>query len=294
MDTGESLMELKSSIFGLKSWFYNQKEINPSLSDLVHEKGFNSFSPKGISSYLTFRYPIGDLTMFENVKRVPAGYGYNLEKLNRYWNPFFAEKVPIDSIPQTTIEQMLIANIKRYAHEKIGFVISGGIDSSLLVALYRKLFPKKEIRTYVAGFESSNEFNYAQIVANEYETNHTEVVLTKDSFSPYNKLGSLVSFKGEPVHPNELPLAIVEEYAKYDGCTAVMCGEGADDIFGGYSHILSMYLNYPSMPYEEFMKEFLFHYRYFSLKDREKIINPDYLVSDYDILMKYLPKDEIP
>lgn len=59
--------KLKSSIFGQNIIYCNKVGISYRLSDLVINNGFSDFDLKGITSFLTFRYPIGDLTMFNKI-----------------------------------------------------------------------------------------------------------------------------------------------------------------------------------------------------------------------------------
>ncbi|MDD2665861.1 MAG: asparagine synthase C-terminal domain-containing protein [Methanocellales archaeon] len=80
--------------------------------------------------------------------------------------------------------------------------------------------------------------------------------------------------------------------AKSDGCDIAVCGEGADDIFGGYGQNLRMYINYKND--KPFFKFFLDNYRYFSLEDRSKIIRDKYLVNDFQLLNSFLDEREMP
>jgi len=288
---------LKSTIFGQNITYYNNKDRKyyNSISDLIVNNGFNGFDLKGITSFLSFRYPIGDLTMFKDYKKIPCGFKVEKDNICKYWYPKFKTDNEISFNKSCEkIEILLLNNIKKLArNKKIAIMLSGGIDSSLILAMCRMLFLNKEIYTYCAGFYGDDEFEYSRLVAKEFKAVHKEKILYKEDYiGKKSLLESLILYKGEPLHPNEIALANMEKMAKEDGCEIVICGEGADDIFGGYGQNLRMYINYNNdIP---FFKFFLDNYRYFTLKDRERIIRDKYITDDFELLDFYLDKKEIP
>lgn len=271
------------------TYFYNDKIMINDISKFVKMNKFNSFSPEGITSYLTYRHPIGDITMFSGYKKNPFG----TDDLKTFWFPKFCSCNDNLEKAIEKIDDLLIESIKELTIglEKIAVTISGGVDSSLIAALLRKIYPQKKLYSYCAGFYGDDEFEYAKIVATENNFIHKEIKLNKDDFiGDKSILKELIEFKGSPLHPNELPLAIVEKLAKNDGMQIVLCGEGADDIFGGYGQNLRMYLNYSHK--DSFFKYFLNNYRYFSIEDRI-IIKDEYIVDDYNLLLNSINKNEI-
>lgn len=286
---------MKSTIFGQNIFYYNNsRKYSDSISDLIVNNGFNNFDSKGITSFLTFRYPIGDLTMFRGYKKIPCGSKKLGGEITKYWYPKFDSiELPFEKSCQKT-EQLLLDSIEKLAeNKKTAIMLSGGLDSSLVLAMCRKLFPNKEIHAYCAGFYGDDEFEYSRLIAKKFNSIYKEKVLYKEDYIGENSLlKPLILHKGEPLHPNEIALANMEEMAKEDGCEIVLSGEGADDIFGGYGQNLRMYMNYESsQPFFEF---FLDNYRYFTLKDRESIIRDKYLINDFELLEFYLNKKEIP
>lgn len=283
-----------TSKFGLTSTYYNNQNQTDDVVELVKRHGFKEFSPAGVTSFLSFRYPIGDLTMFQGVKRVPFGYQRRDGKMERQWFPIFPEKttIPFKNAIKT-IKTLLKKEIRYLAtQEQIAIPLSGGVDSAMITALTREVFPKKEIYTYTAGFRGADEFHYAQMVSDIYDTIHHEYNLSLVPILASGLIPKLIGVKGEPLHPNEFALAYVEQKAKADGCTIALCGEGGDDLFGGYSHNLRMHYNHTGVI--DFWEFFLDNYRYFSLEDRCRIINPKYLVDDRQLLIKYLNTKELP
>lgn len=291
------MTEIKSSPFGLKIQYYfkNYNLFSDNLVDLVIKNGFNKFSPEGVSSFFTYRFPIGNLTMFKDYSKIPCGSKLKNSKVIPYWYPDFTPiEINID-VALKKIEDLLFASIKKLVdgRNKIGFAMSGGVDSSLIVALSRKLFPNTELYTYSAGFYGEDEFEYSRLVAKTLNTIHTEKILYKEDYiGKGSLLAPLIENKGEPLHPNEIALAKIEKIAKKDGCDIVLCGEGADDIFGGYGQNFRMYMNYKQdIP---FFKFFLDNYRYFTVEEKESLLKKEYIVNDYHILMNSLNDKEFP
>lgn len=284
--------------FGINITYYTEeKDISNYFSDLPDElkkKGFDDFDPYGITSFFSFRYPVGNHTMFKDFKRVPFGHKIQDNKIKTYWHPQFNEQDIKFEDAIHSIEKLLYQSIKSLTDgKKLAIPLSGGVDSSLVVALCRHIYPDDEIHTYSAGFYGDDEFSYARVVAEKFNTIHKEIILKpEDYIGEDSLLAPLIQHKGEPLHPNEIALATVEQLAKEDGCDIAVCGEGADDIFGGYGQNLRMYMNYrKNIP---FFKFFLSNYRYFSNEDRKKLLREKYNVDDYQILMSILKKEEIP
>lgn len=283
--------------FGKNITYYIEKEDRAyfkNLAERIKEFGFSDFDPQGITSYFTFRYPIGNLTMFENYKKIPCGGEFKNGKIAYYRYPNFKTDDITFEEALNKIEDLLIKNIEDITlDKKIAIPLSGGIDSSLILAMCRKLYQDKKIYTYSAGFYGDDEFKYSRLVAKKNNSVHKEKILYKGDFiGEKSLLRPLIEQKCEPLHPNEIALANVEKIAKSDGCEIAVCGEGADDIFGGYGQNLRMYMNYKNDAL--FFKFFLDNYRYFSIEDRIKIIKNKYLVDDFQLLNSFLDKREMP
>ncbi len=291
------MTDIRSSPFGSKIYYYfrNFNQISDDLIRLIKNNGFDGFSAQGISSFFTFRFPIGNLTMFNDYYKIPCGSELKENKINTYWCPKFASiNISFDEALMR-VEHLLLTSIKDLIRgkKKIGFAMSGGVDSSLVVALARKLLPDDELYTYSAGFYGEDEFEYSRLVAEKLNTQHTEKILNKENYIGKDSLlAPLICQKGEPLHPNEIALANIEQFAKKDGCDIFLCGEGADDIFGGYGQNFKMYMNYERD--KPFFKFFLDNYRYFSIEDRNSLLHKDYIIDDYKILMDTLDESELP
>ena len=131
------MTEFKSSPFGLKIQYYFKtfNEISDNLINLVSKNRFDGFSPEGISSYFTFRFPIGDLTMFKDYFKIPCGSELSNKEIKTYWYPNFTPIQISLNDGLKKIELYLFEAIKSLVEgkKKLGFAMSGGVDSSLIV-----------------------------------------------------------------------------------------------------------------------------------------------------------------
>jgi len=287
-------MSVKTNKFGeVVSYVFKEECFPNDIGGMVSQKGFPAFSPEGISSYLTFRHPIGDCTMFDGYRKIPFGSELVNGMEKTFWYPAFGQcDDPFDEAV-SRVESLIRKSIGKIIEgkSKIAVTLSGGVDSSLIVGMLRAMHPEMDIYTYSAGFYGDDEFEYSRFVAKQNGTVHKEKILSRDDYiGSGSLLRPLIRFKGSPLHPNELALASIELIAKEDGCDCVLCGEGSDDIFGGYGQNLRMYMNYDHC--QSFFSFFLSNYRYFSLSDRS-IINSKYLVDDCQLLMQFIAPYEI-
>ncbi|MEM3489134.1 MAG: asparagine synthase C-terminal domain-containing protein, partial [Nitrososphaerota archaeon] len=291
---------LKSDKFGIyilyEKHINKQRTILTDLAKSIRKFKFTDFSPEGITSFLTFRYPVQIYTMFKDYYAIPCGYQIYNNKIKPFWIPKFSIRSDLSlehAITET--ERLLLSAVKRlcYRKKRIGVALSGGLDSSLICGMLRSLYPDKKIYTYSAGFIGDDEFKYSRKVSEIFNTIHREIILDLEDFIGRSSLlRPLIMLKGAPLHPNEIALANLERIAVRDGCDIVLCGEGADDVFGGYGQLLRMYLNYSAnVPFVEY---FLDNYRYFTREEQQDLINEKYLINDVDLIKNIFEEEYSP
>jgi asparagine synthase (glutamine-hydrolysing) len=116
---------------------------------------------------------------------------------------------------------------------EIGAFLSGGVDSSLIVALMAEM-SSRPIKTFSIGFSErhGNEFEYSSLVARQFETDHTEVLYSQKDFTEL--LADAIWFLDEPLrHDACVPLLYLAREAKRKA-TVILTGEGSDELFLGY------------------------------------------------------------
>ena len=210
----------------------------PALVELLGETP--EVSRRALIDYLTYMCVPAPHTVFEGVMKLMPAHrlefrpGSELEVF-RYWQPEFGTKETrsegewverIEAALRGAVQERLVADVP------LGAFLSGGIDSSLVVAFMAQAAGSK-VTTISMGFEEQafNELPFARLVADAYATNHHEHVLQPNAAAT---LPALVYHYGEPFADySALPTFYVAQVAKQH-VTVVLTGDGGDECFGGY------------------------------------------------------------
>lgn len=200
------------------------------------------FSERGIIQYLSHGYTLAPDTIFKDIKKLLPGKFITVEngsiEENSYWD---CNKVCPQNGPREEIEEHILElfdqSIRLHLRSDVpvGAYLSGGIDSSFLVARAASLHPK--LKTYTLGFANSSldETILATQVAQQYGTDHHNF-----SVKPANLLKLLpkmVWYCDEPIADSGLlPNFIIGQLAARDGVKVVLNGAGGDELFAGYTY----------------------------------------------------------
>ncbi|PIU41082.1 MAG: asparagine synthase (glutamine-hydrolyzing) [Candidatus Omnitrophica bacterium CG07_land_8_20_14_0_80_42_15] len=204
------------------------------------ESGFvkKEINYEAIHHYLTFGYVPAPNTIYKKVfKLLPAHYcSYQNGKLDftKYWDLDYANKIVI-SEEEAAIELIKIlkeaTRLRLISDVPLGAFLSGGVDSSAVVALMSQLTNK--VKTFSIGFEDEdfNELKYARNVAKKYATDHKEFIVKPKALEI---LPLLVERYGEPyADSSAIPTYYVsKETSKY--VKVALNGDGGDESFAGY------------------------------------------------------------
>jgi asparagine synthase (glutamine-hydrolysing) len=129
----------------------------------------------------------------------------------------------------TSVEERLVADVP------VGAFLSGGLDSSLIVAAMRKIRgPGAEIATFSVGFadDPHSELPFAQVVADAVGSKHTPIAVGPESY--IRRFAELSACRDGPVsQPADIAIAEMSKVAK-QSVKVALSGEGADEVFGGY------------------------------------------------------------
>ena len=198
--------------------------------------------------YLTFIVAPAPLTMFRGVFKIPAGCMVSIDasgraRARRWWDTSpWADRLLSEadlSIDEAADEvtRLLRMSIERRMVSDVpfGVLLSGGVDSSLNVALMSELMDRP-VTTFTIGYENheeNNEFEHARRVAKAFSTDHHERKI--DSKKALDFLPELVRLQDEPIADNVcIPLYFLAQLVHDTGVTVVQVGEGADENFLGY------------------------------------------------------------
>ncbi|MEI7595926.1 MAG: asparagine synthase (glutamine-hydrolyzing) [Bacteroidota bacterium] len=125
-------------------------------------------------------------------------------------------------------------NIRMYSDVPLGAFLSGGIDSSIIVALATKV--NSNLHTFSIGYKDEplfDETNYAELVAKKYNTNHTSFKLSNDDL--LGSLFEMLDYIDEPFADSSALAVFILSNQTKKHVTVALSGDGADEIFGGYN-----------------------------------------------------------
>jgi asparagine synthetase B (glutamine-hydrolysing) len=129
------------------------------------------------------------------------------------------------------LENIIIQNIREIPEVPLSFLLSGGIDSSLVLALLHKVYPQIPISTFtLAKSKDYPDVLFARKIAELFDTKHNEIILSDEEYSKflgeYNKV-KRYDFKGD------VNVYILCRFAKAFS-NIIVTGDGGDECFGGY------------------------------------------------------------
>lgn len=250
--------------FGIKPLYYYQDEtcfmFGSEIKSFLGYPGFDkSIDNKAIINYLTFLYSPGERTPFLKVKKLLPGHyiKISLDKvphfdITQYYDiPLYheqysqaSEKDLIDELENRllrAVERQLLSDVP------VGFFLSGGIDSSAIVAMARKLIPNKDIKCYTIdtgehenggdGFVS--DLPYAIKVAKILNVD-LEIVSGKQEI--VKDFDTMVWHLDEPqADPAPLNVYNICKKARSEGTVVLIGGSAGDDLFSGYRRHQAIY-----------------------------------------------------
>ena len=197
---------------------------------------------EAIHHYLTLQYVPAPLTGFVGIKKLePAHFLFvdlktkKVEK-ERYWKLDYTQKLDLSETEwKKEILEKLEESVKlrMISDVPIGAFLSGGIDSSAVVAMMARN-STQSIKTFSIGFkeEKYNELPYAKMVAERFQTDHTEFIVEPDAI---DVLPMLVRHYEEPyADSSALPTYYVSKLTR-DHVTVALNGDGGDENFAGYT-----------------------------------------------------------
>lgn len=236
---------------GIKPLFYTEKpgtfSFASTLPALLQIKEINTdIDPEALHYYLTFHAIPEPLTLFKGIKKLPPGAVLSIsadgkKEIKDYWKFNFANPVNYLRTEEewlVHLEDTLKFSIKRQfsADVPVGIFLSGGLDSSLLVALTSQL-TDKQLNTFSIGFSACNdekgdEFVYSDRIAQQFNTRHYKFLVSNDDID--TSLANCIASMSEPMvsHDNIAFYLLAQEASKH--VKVVLSGQGADEIFAGY------------------------------------------------------------
>jgi len=213
---------------------------------LAHPLVSREIDPDGVIRYLTNGYVPDPHSIFRDIRKLPPGHlitaHHGKVTSGRYWDLEFAPKPRrTDGEWTDRVWHALMGSVRRrlIADVPVGVLLSGGVDSSAIVAAAAAVAPGRTLRTFALGFEEPtyDETPFARRVADRYATEHHDVMFTAhEARLIVDDLGERLD---EPLaDPSFLPTLHLAKHARRH-VRVVLGGDGGDEIFCGYPTALA-------------------------------------------------------
>ncbi len=238
---------------GIKPLYYAEGDgflrFASSLPALVKAGGVNTdIDPVALHHYMHFHAVVpAPHTIIQGVRKLPPATVMTISPdgqrdLRQYWQPVYEPKPEdarctaadwearvLDAV-RTAVKRRLVADVP------VGVLLSGGLDSSLVVGLLAEA-GQQDLNTFSIGFEAvddeaGDEFQYSDIIAKHFGTRHHKLSIpAKDTL---DELPSCIAAMAEPMVSHDVIgfYLLSREVSKH--VKVVQSGQGADEVFGGY------------------------------------------------------------
>ena len=196
-----------------------------------------------LREYLAYQYVPGSKTIFEGIKKVPPAHvlmcSNGQTSIRRYWHLVFREEYEHDEACYVDRLKDLLSEAVRLrlvSDVPLGAFLSGGIDSSTVVALMSQA-SGEPVKTFSIGFEEQDfsELRYARLVAQRFQTDHHEFIVRPNAVELLPRLAWQYD---EPfADVSAIPTFYVSQMARKH-VTVCLSGDGGDEAFAGYGHYI--------------------------------------------------------
>lgn len=237
-------------------------------------EGFRAeMNPAAVNRMFTYRTIPGTDTMFKGVTKLLPGHMIVFEKgsmtIKKYWDIEDTEASQAsDETYAAGLRQLLeeAVKIRLMSEVPLGAYLSGGLDSSAIVAMMSR-HSADPVKTFTVGYgEATDEFEYARLVADHCKAEYNEIRISMDRMTEY--IPKVLWHAEVPLSdPAAVPFYVTSRELK-KRVTVALLGEGSDELFAGYDEYRSLSQKYACVPAA-------FRARYFTFKriplsEREK------------------------
>ena len=228
---------------GEKPLYYSQAGGQLAFASEIKALLRNPGVPRGVDDeaidcFLGFEFIPAPLTAFAGIRALPAGHWLEWRQENAVIQPYWRLGQESEERPEKEWIEELRGHLERAVRLRLesdvplGAFLSGGIDSSTVVAMMRRA-DAGPIRTFALGYKESgfSEFAYARKVARHFDTDHSEMMI--DPITP-EVIEKVVWHLDQPFSEfSVLPYFLICRKAR-EHVTVCLSGEGGDEVFAGY------------------------------------------------------------
>jgi asparagine synthase (glutamine-hydrolysing) len=217
---------------------------------LRHPDATTEIDTVALNHYICFRAIVADKTLFKGISKLEGGHWLKISANGQIEHQRYWQLEPSDTHLNDNglskdqdywihrLEKSLFDSVKRRleADVPVGVLLSGGLDSSLLVGLLHEL-GQKQIHTFSIGFddvadEQGNEFIYSDLIAKHYQTQHQKIVVSHSELLAH--LPDCILAMSEPMVSHDVIGFYLLAKTVSQSVKVVQSGQGADEVFAGY------------------------------------------------------------
>ncbi len=207
-------------------------------------------STPALQEYLALGYVPAPWTLFDGITKLPPGHFITVERgvvtERRYWSlpTWQADNCSEEEWTERVREKLLEAvRIRLVSDVPIGAFLSGGIDSSAIIAAMARLM-NRPVKTYSIGFEGRdhfyNELHFANVIAKKFRTDHHEIIVRP---RVAELLPRLIWHMDEPIADSAFVTTYLVAQLAGESVKVILSGVGGDELFGGYRRYLGTNLS---------------------------------------------------
>ncbi len=224
-----------------------------------------AMDPTALTHYFFYGHFPSPRSVYAEIKKLPAAHRMMVEgghiHIDAYWRPQdylrSPEQPPVTPREERDLVEELAVHLRQAAESRLvsdvplGVFLSGGVDSSTIVAIMSELSPGN-VNSFSVNFpeKTFNEEPYSTLVAKRFRTHHH--VLNADKQRMYQALMMLAEYLDEPMaDPAVIPTYMISRFAR-EHIKVALSGEGSDELFGGYptymgARLADYYLKLPGV-----------------------------------------------
>ena len=264
-----------------------------------------TINPVALNHYMSFRAIVGEHTLFNEFHKLPAATTMTIQangniRKKTYWEIDFngteEDKKMTEDDWVDAVQDALTLSVKRrlVADVPVGVLLSGGLDSSLVVGLLSEL-GQQNINTFSIGFEnvdgkSGNEFKYSDIIAERYDTEHHKIFADEKMLK--ENISACVKAMSEPMVSHDVIGFYLLSREVSKSIKVVQSGQGADEVFAGYRWYPPMLDVQDSNAAEIYAKNYFTN----SFADFKAAVQPHLIEEDYamEFIQDFFEKSTAP
>ena len=299
-DNRERKLFLARDRFGVKPLYYADEKnffrFGSTLQSIIVKKDIDlQLDPESLHMHFTLHAVVpAPNTIFKNIKKVPPGHYLTIDEnkkilFKKYWsldnltkNNYITDEKEALYLTKKTLKESIDKRLSA-SDTDVGVLLSGGLDSSLIVALAKDKFPN--LKTYSIGFdddqeEKGSEFYFSDQVVEKFNTNHKKFIINNESV--LHKLPDAFKSMSEPmVAQDAIAFFMLSELVSKE-VKVVLSGQGADEAFAGYFWYQNIALE------KNHHKNFAKHYFDRSNDEMKSFLNINF---DEDFSLKMIEKN---